>query len=282
VSIAAASSVWVAAPAGAADPTPVVVIVMENESYGSIVGNPQAPFINSMISGGDTKTNYVAVTPGSAHNYLAMTSGVTDKAAAKTAPNLFAALGNGTSWRSFEESMPSTCFPHASSSDRVAGSSKPLYARGHDPAMFYNSVVQTSLCNNVVPMDKAHFDPNNLPTFSYVVPNQCNDMHTMPSTNSCPMWDGTTNHGNSQIAIGDSWLSQVVPLVENSATVVLTWDEGPGGGEHIVTVIFGAGINSHTDNTAYTHYGLEAGLYAHFGLGNAPGQGKSATPVVIP
>jgi hypothetical protein len=34
-----------------------------------------------------------------------------------------------------------------------------------------------------------------------------------------------------------------------------------------------------TDGTAYNHYGIEAGLYKYFGLGTAPNNGGTATPV---
>ena len=45
----------------------------------------------------------------------------------------------------------------------------------------------------------------------------------------------------------------------------------------------GAGVTSgSTDGTAYNHYGLEAGLYNTFGLGTAPNNGATATPLPIP
>src|SRR5207237_1380533 len=52
--------------------------------------------------------------------------------------------------------------------------------------------------------------------------------------------------------------------------------------EHVVAVEAGAGVTpGSTDGTAYTHYGLEAGLYRYFGLGTAPGNGATATPLPI-
>ena len=45
---------------------PIVVIVMENQPYGTIVGSQQAPFINNvMIARGTLATNYVANINGS-------------------------------------------------------------------------------------------------------------------------------------------------------------------------------------------------------------------------
>lgn len=281
VVVAAITAAWTAAPAGATT-APVIVIVMENKSYTSILGSSQAPFINkTMISNGLLETHYSAIMKSSGHNYLAMTSGVTDRSIAKSSPNVFSALGSHTPWRAFEESMPSVCYK-GSSYGTVPGSSQPLYTIGHDPAVIYNDVSTTSLCNNVVPLDTAHFDATQLPAFSYVVPNECNDMHTLANSTGCPMWNGNTNHASSLIASGDAWLSAFVPAVASSATVVLTWDEGSGGTEHVVTVAYGAGITGSTDATTYNHYSLEAGLYSYFGLGTAPGNGATATPMNIP
>jgi Phosphoesterase family. len=252
---------------------------MENKSYMSIVGNSSAPFINNtMIAHGLLETNYSAVTSGSAHNYLAMAAGITD-ASNKSAQNVFGALGTGTSWREFEESMPSACYTKAGSPATVPGSSDQLYVKGHNPAITFSNVSATGLCKDTVPLDSS-FNPNNLPQFSYVVPNECNDMHTMPSPASCPMWNGQTNTGSSQVQLGDNWLSRFVPLVASHAIVLLTWDEG-GSDEHVVMVQYGLGVSSGTDGTAYTHYSLEGGLYSFFRLGSAPGGGATATSLPI-
>ena len=74
---------------GSGAPSPVVVIVLENHSYASIVGNPKAPFINgTLIAHGLLEKNYYSVYPSSAQNYLAMTAGITDLTTAPTANRL--------------------------------------------------------------------------------------------------------------------------------------------------------------------------------------------------
>jgi hypothetical protein len=258
---------------------PVVVIVMENRQYKGIVGNTKAPFINgTMIAHGVLDTNYIAG-PGSLPDYMMMTSGQTSNPT--SAPNIFAALGTATSWREFEESMPSVCYP-SSTYGVVTGSSAALYTKYHNPAMQYTSVSGTSLCNNVVPLSPGYFDPSTLPPFSYVVPNQCNDMHTLPTTDQCPTWNGGTNTATSAIQMGDNWLASFVPAIAQVATVILTWDEGSPSNEQVVTVAYGAGVSQGQDGTAYTHASLEAALYSYFGLGTAPGAGATATPLPIP
>src|SRR5690349_14069939 len=60
----------------------IVVVVEENHAFNEIIGNPQAPYINALASGGTLLTNYHAVTHPSQPNYFALyagsTFGVTD------------------------------------------------------------------------------------------------------------------------------------------------------------------------------------------------------------
>ena len=282
--LAAVGVVWVVQqPSFGAQSGKVVVIVEENESYSSIVGNSQAPYLNQLISQGLLFTNYTAVADGSNPNYLAMTSGLTS--VGSTPPkNVFQAIdgtGGALSWKEFMESAPGNCAN--GNSAKIPGTSTPLYSADHDPAYTYRA--NTSCSANDVPMTSSTFNPANLPTLSYVVPNQCDEMHTLPgSGQACPAYYGS-NAGSSLIRLGDNWLAKVVPqlLAQPGVTVLVTWDEwsgGPAPTEHIATVEAGAGVTpGSTDATAYTHYGLEAGLYRTFGLGTAPNNGATATPL---
>lgn len=64
-------------PAGIPHLDHVFVIMMENHSYGQIVGNPSMPFINGQISRGEVNlaTNYFAVGHPSLTNYLEIVGG---------------------------------------------------------------------------------------------------------------------------------------------------------------------------------------------------------------
>src|SRR6185295_9638920 len=55
----------------------IVVVVEENHSASEIIGNPQAPYINALASGGALLTNYHAVTHPSQPNYFALYAGST-------------------------------------------------------------------------------------------------------------------------------------------------------------------------------------------------------------
>ncbi len=265
--------------AGTANHTPIVLIVMESGRYQSIVGSSKAPFINgTLIAHGVLETNYWAI-PGSLADYLLIVSGRSEPPAG--APNLFARLGRAPTWREYMESMPSPCYV-GGGYHKVNGTDAALYARDHNPAIQFSSITRTSLCSRVVPLTPQRFHPDNLPRFSFVVPNECDDMHTMPANKSCPMWNGHTNRAGTEIQLGDRWLASFVPLVARSATVIVTWDEANRADEHVPTILYGAGVSHGRHRALLHHASLEAGLYRYFRLGSAPGAGATATPLVIP
>lgn len=121
--------------------SPLVVIVMENKSYGTIVGSSKAPFINqTMIAGGRLLTQYNANSAPSVTDYLAMTSGLTDKVVAHSSNNVFNQLQTaGTSWAEYEESMPSACYT-GTGYGTIPGSTDLLYNSSHNPAYWYSDI----------------------------------------------------------------------------------------------------------------------------------------------
>ena len=204
----------------------LVVIVEENETYANIVGNTQAPYLNQLISQGELFTNYAGVADGSNLNYLAMTSGLTSEKSPPS-PNIFQAI-DGTSgsltWKEFMESAPGNCAD--GNSANIPGTSVALYTADHDPGYSYRG--NTTCSTNDVPMTTSTFNPASLPSLSYIVPNECNDMHTLPgSGQACPAYY-RLQPGSSLINLGDNWLAEVVPslLAQPGVTVLITWDEG--------------------------------------------------------
>lgn len=93
--------------------THVVVIVMENRNTTSVIGSPDAPYLNGLATGCGQATDYHGIRHPSLPNHLAMTGGdtfgVTDDKAPKahllTASSIFGQVGC-TGWRSYQESMP--------------------------------------------------------------------------------------------------------------------------------------------------------------------------------
>ncbi len=247
---------------------PIVVIVMENHEYSQIAGASSAPYINRLIAKGRLFSAYDAVTHPSLPNYLAMTSGSTQamdgsdtvSAGQIRSDNLFHQLSRaGVSWRAFMGSMPSPCYkPYA------AGVPPGDYELKHNPALTYHNVAMSKLCRKVVPLRQLF--ARALPRFSFVAPNQCDDMH------SC------------SVQTGDEWLADFVPkLLARGTTVVVTFDEGTsdaGGGGRVVTVEVGRGIGAATNGSPFTHYGLLAGLEKYFHLERL-GAAKTARPLPL-
>jgi phosphatidylinositol-3-phosphatase len=238
--------------------THVIWVWMENHSYSTIIGSSQAPYINSLAAGCGLATNYHNISHPSLPNYIAATSGLGYSAIKKfksdcnpskhcstPAPSIF---GQGETWKAYEESMPSNCFPQDSGEYAVRHNPPPYYTRLNGCSTF--DVPYTQLATDLA--------SNTLPAFSFITPNLISDMH-----------DGT-------IAQGDSWLANHLPTIFNSpeyrsgsTAVFLTWDEGDGGkatrcaanatdvGCHVATIVISPSTKpGTTSGTLFNHYSL--------------------------
>jgi acid phosphatase len=69
------------------------------------------------------------------------------------------------------------------------------------------------------------------------------------------------------VGVGDTWLRNHVPaFLHAGAIVVITFDEGSSS-NHVMTAVSGPGITAGARSHLRTgHYGLLAGIEAHFGL----------------
>jgi hypothetical protein len=103
----------------------VVVVVEENHSYTEVIGNPDAPYINSLAGQDALFTNSFAIEHPSQPNYLDLFSGsnqgITDN---EIPPGLFttlnlgaALIAKGLTFGGYSESLPSIGFAGASSPD---------------------------------------------------------------------------------------------------------------------------------------------------------------------
>src|SRR5437868_1651697 len=249
-------------PAARAVSPPIVLILMENHEYGSIVGSRSAPYINkTLIRDGLLVTNYHAPFHPSLPNYLALTSGSNDGCTSDGCPrrsiaanNLFNQLGTG--WKAYEESMPTPC-------DR--GNSG-RYAVRHNPPPYYTDLRGTCATQDVaLPALAADLTSGTLPQFSFVTPNLCSDMH------------------DCTVSMGDHFLAATVPpLLDAGALVIVVWDEGTtdkGGGGHVACIVDGPGVTRHsTSSAALTHYSVLAGIEDALGLPRL-GRARAATPL---
>jgi phospholipase C len=215
------------APCGTLSGTPayehVVVIMDENVSYAQLKKSTQAPYLHSLGAQCGSELFMHAATHPSQSNYMALASGVATALGTQTAnDNIFhQAQVAGDTWRGYDESMPRNC-----------SKTKAPYKNGHNPAFWYTDLQSpTNTCALYdVPMtpaldnDIAH---DSLPTFSWVTPNICNDMHGLAS---CP------KPNSQRIGVGDTWLSTMVPRLtampsyqQGKTLIIVTWDEGNGG-----------------------------------------------------
>jgi acid phosphatase len=253
----------------------VFVIVMENEESSSLIGNGAAPYINGLAQSYGLATQYYAISHPSLPNYLTLTAGSTFGISSDCttcwvgATNLADQIeAGGRSWKAYLEDMPSACF---------VGDAYP-YMQKHNPWIYYNDIrTNAARCNaHVVPFSQLGADLGNgsVPNYVWITPNMCNDMH------------------DCSIATGDSWLSQQVPAILNSAAfrnggvLFITWDEGgtnagcctnAAGGQVATLVISPLGRTAFQSSVPETHYSLLRTVEDSWNLPRLGGAGCACT-----
>ena len=259
----------------------IAVIVLENTKRSAVVGKSAAPFMNAMIAQGREFTDYHGFS-GSPHDYKAMVAGQ-QTITKPISNNLFHQFdAEGVSWVNLEESMGANCGVNPKP-NVVPGSSDPLYDHGHDPAYAYRA--NSSCKANDRPLT-SDAQLQSLPSFSYIVPNNCGNAHTFPSGGDCPAYFGT-NHGSSRVNLADSWVAHVVGVItaaDPSVTVFVTFDESTNSTNQLLyAAAIGPGIAGGTkDGHRYDHYSFCAGMWQEYGLaGTPPNNAATATPLPL-
>ena len=137
------------------------------------------------------------------------------------------------------------------------------YARKHVPwANFTNVPPANSVPFSAFPMGNYA----SLPTVSFVIPNNDDNMH-----------DGS-------IAQGDAWLNRQLSgyanwAVANNSLLIVTWDEDDDGSRNqIPTVIYGAHVQPGTYNEQISHYNVLSTLEQMYGLPKT-GNAANAPPI---
>ena len=281
-SVALAVGLLPAQARAAITPSPkIAVIVLENTERADVVGQPAAPFMNAMIAQGTEFTDYHGFA-GSAHDYRAMVGGE-QTASVPVSNNLYHQFdAAGVGWVNLEESMGGNCGVDPSP-NLVPGSGDVLYANGHDPAYQYRA--NTTCGANDQPLT-SDAQLQSLPSFSYIVPNNCDNAHTFPTGGDCPAYFGT-NHGSGAIELADAWVAHVVGVIsaaDPSVTVFVTFDESTGATQQLVyAAAIGPRIIGGVEDAArYDHYSFCAGIWQAYGLsGVAPNQAAAATPLPL-
>ena len=159
------------------------VIVLENHSQKSVIGDPNTPLITALAQQYGEAANYFGVTHPSEPNYIAMISGSNwftnnDNPANRfDHTNLVDELdANHISWGAYMEALPAS----DPLTDFWPSSADPLYASKHNPfALFTDIRGNAARVANIKPYTDLSGDLNSrhAPRFVFITPDQCNDMH---------------------------------------------------------------------------------------------------------
>jgi len=235
----------------------VFLVVEENASYSSVIGNSVMPYLNSLASSGGLATQYFADTHPSIGNYFMLTTGHTitnddSFSGIVSDDNLVRHLiASGKTWKSYAESLPSVGY---------TGPDAYPYLKRHNPFAYFSDVVQSSQANNLVPFSQFGHDVvnNQLPDFSFLVPNAQNDAHDCPP--------GVANcSGTQKLAAADAWLqSNISPLISSAdfqqdGLLLIVFDESDltdiqHGGGHVALVIVGPKTRKGHQSTACSQH----------------------------
>ena len=260
----------------------VFVIMMENTGFDSLAGNPNAPWTNSALATYGSATNYFGVTHPSQPNYVAITAGVTgndsDNDETLSVTNIADQIeASGRTWKSYNQSF-SLC--NGNTLAHACGDQ--LYERKHNPFVSFADIQNDpARLANVVDLSQLDADlaSGNVPSYSFIDPDQCHDMHGRGTAGAC-------NFGNVQglIATGDAFLHDTVtkimssPAWNGNSVIFIQWDEadftgggfngfgddsgccdsisGQGGGHVVSLVISHSNHAPVTSSTAYNHYSV--------------------------
>jgi hypothetical protein len=217
----------------------------------------------------------------------------------------------GLTWRSYQESLPPQGADNLNYSDGVFTNNtnfsniKPaltpaltssdivlLYAAKHNPFVYFRSIQEGdqpgSDLTNVVPFDGAgglyaDLASGSVPTFSFIVPNQCNDQHGRG--NAGPFCAFDSNDNGTQAGLnpalmqaGDVAVRRIVTAIKESPTwkqgqnaIVILWDENDysiAPNKNTVLVIVDTNYGSHgvQSATLYNHFSLLKSIEGAVGL----------------
>jgi phosphatidylinositol-3-phosphatase len=238
----------------------IMVVMMENEGQGELIGNPAAPNTNALATHYGLATQSYSIGHVSLINYLELLSGSTYGVTADGTPSLEGVPSSaqtlvnqletaGISWRAYMESMPSAGYIGGDTA--CCGGQ---YYQHHNPFVYFPSVTSLPDFNtNMVPSTNLLSDLNSPtpPDFVWMKPNGTDDMH-----------DGPVNpNGDVNPSVGDAWLGTFVSQVQSTAwyaqggNIIIEWDEGSPsdasgvgtagvGGGHIVTIDVSAALKA--------------------------------------
>jgi hypothetical protein len=265
----------------------LMVIMMENETYSSVIGNSSLPYLNGTLAsrypvlqqafaiGHPSLPNYLEVLSGSTWGVNSDCSPGPGCQGAESLPNQLDQAGIG--WAGYMESMPTAGYTGGDAGgDDGYGNS--LYAQHHNPFVYFPSLAG-ELGSHVKPLTAMlpDLDSADPPAFAWVSPNMVDDMHDGPLTT------------------GDTWLSQQIPAVQatkwyqGGGVILVLWDEGQdsdssgiagGSGGHVAGIVISQALaGTPADATPVDDAGILHSIEQTYGLaylGDAAGPGHGS------
>ena len=284
----------------AAQPPPprydhVVVVIEENRTPAQIIGDlANAPYINSLANGGVRLGSMYGIIHPSQPNYLELFSGASQGVLDDNLPPNYSTTPTGTypfrtanlgaeiiaagfTFAGFCEELESAGAadwadydPHSATNPGI------YYRRKHNPWANWVAKVlplpsgqMPGTVNRAFSQFPANF--SQLPTLSFVVPNQLHDMH-----------DGSRR-------MGDDWLAAnlnayAVWAKTNNSLLIITWDEDDYALDNkIPTVFYGANLRNGTVVAGtWTHHNMLRTLEDMYGVATHAGSAAQVRSIVGP
>ncbi|BCW71642.1 putative Ig domain-containing protein [Arthrobacter sp. NicSoilB8] len=220
----------------------IVILVEENQKDTSILGNPSAPYLNSLATSGANMTQTFAEAHPSQPNYLALFSGSTQ----------------GITDDSYPHSFTTTMLEGQL---KTAGKTFTGFAEGQTSGTNY--LAYHSPWNNWASIPSSErldysawpTDFTTLPTVSFVVPDSCNSMH------DCSIGTGDTwamNHMDTYL----QWAKT------HNSLLITTWDENDSSvsPNKIATFFNGANVLPGNYTQTINHYSMLGLIQDAYGL----------------
>jgi acid phosphatase len=264
--------------------THVFIVVEENHSYGSVIGNPSMPYLNGLATANGLATQYFADAHPSLPNYFELTVGegtsitglqLDSYNGVVSQDNVVRALTTaGKSWKTYQEGLPSVGY---------LGIDTGTYLQHHDPFVYFSDVQNSSSqANNVVPFTQfgADLSAGTLPDYSFIVPDINNDAH------NCPV--GMSSCTDAQeLAAADQWLSaNIGPLVASStfqnSLLIIVFDEGDlsdlqyVGGQVAAVIVSPLAKPGYKSTTHFEHASSLRLMLKGLGVTDLPGAAATA------
>jgi phosphatidylinositol-3-phosphatase len=251
----------------------VFVVVEENHNYSDVVANMSAPYLNGLINQYGLASNYFANAHPSIPNYFMLTTGQILTLIDAETPQSFPVsddnivrelIAAGKTWKSYAEDLPNVGY---------TGGDTGNYAVRHNPLAYMTDAQNNSTqVKNLVPFTQFSVDlpTANLPEYSFIVPNLCNDAH------DCPL------------ATADAWLKTNIdpviqsPVFQKDGLLIIVFDEADtldltAGGGHVAAVIVSPlGKRGYKSIALYQHQSVLRLTLEGLGVTKLPGNAATA------